>query len=401
MQPATVRPRPPRTRGVNRVLAELRWTDGLDILIVALLLYALIAWLRRSGSALVAAGLGLLAAVYLGARLLELDLTLRVFQSLFAVSLLVAVVVFQEELRAGFEELAAWALRRRQPPRPRLDTRDILVRSLFGLARDRVGALVVLPGALPLDRLCRGGVSLDGELSGPLLASLFDPHSDGHDGAVVVENRRVTRFGVHLPLSRNDALGDAAGTRHFAALGLSERSDALCLVVSEERGTVSAAHDAHLREVHSPQELGVVVDRFYRERHPLAQSRPLLSTLFENAVPKAAALAMAALLWAVFVPGERLTERAVTIPIELSSLPRELEVQEIAPAEVQATFAGSRRDLLFLDDGSVRLRVDASLAALGRRTFEVDASDVDHPAGLVLRGFSPRTIQISVRRSGG
>jgi diadenylate cyclase len=386
---------------VNRVLAELRWTDGLDILIVALLLYALLAWLRRSGSALVATGLGLLAAVYLGARLLELDLTLRVFQSLFAVSLLVAVVVFQEELRAGFEELAAWALRRRHPPRPRLDTRDILVGSLFALARDRVGALVVLPGAQPLDRLCHGGVSLDGELSAPLLESLFDPHSDGHDGAVVVQNRRVTRFGVHLPLSRSHALGDAAGTRHFAALGLSERSDALCLVVSEERGTVSAAHGAHLRAVHSPEELGVVVDRFYRERHPLGQSRPLLSTLFENALPRAAALGMAALLWAVFVPGERLTERSVSIPIELGSLPSELEVQEIAPAEVQATFAGSRRDLLFLDDGSVRLRVDASLAALGRRTFEVDASDVDHPDGLVLRGFSPRKIQISVRKSGG
>jgi diadenylate cyclase len=386
---------------VNRVLAELRWTDGLDILIVALLIYAGIVWLRRSGSALVAVGLGLLAALYLGARLLELDLTLRVFQSLFAVSLLVAVIVFQEELRAGFEELAAWALRRRHAPRPRLDTRDILVRALFGLARERVGALVVLPGAQPLQRLCRGGVALDGELSGPLLHSLFDPHSDGHDGAVLVENRRVTRFGVHLPLSRSHALGDSVGTRHFAALGLSERSDALCLVVSEERGTVSAAHDSHLREVHTPQELGVVVDRFYRERHPIAQSRPLSGVLLQNTVPKAVALGLAALLWAVFVPGERLSEREVSVPIEVSALPSELEVQEIAPAVVQATFAGSRRDLLFLDDGRVRLRVDASLAALGRRTFEIDASNVDHPDGLVLRGLQPHTVQISVRSSGG
>lgn len=379
------------------LLAELRWTDAVDILVVAALVYGVLAWLRRSRGALVAVGLGLVGAVYLGAGLLDLRLTTQLFQGLLAVSLVVLVVVFQEELRQAFEELAALVLRRRgrDGVRPRLDTRDILVSSLFELARDKVGALVVVPGEQHLERHVRGGFELDGRLSRPLLKSLFDPHSEGHDGAAIVVNRRVTRFGVRLPLSRGELRG--RGTRHGAALGLTERSDALCLVVSEERGSVAAALGGRLREVSSPHELGALLDRFFRERHPLEQRRRSpLRRLGQNAPWKGLALLTASGLWLLLVPGSRPAERSFPVPVRVSGLPGGLELRGIEPPMVRATFLGAWRDLVLLGDDELAIELDASPAALGRRTFDLSAGNVRHPDGLELRGLEPARIQLSV-----
>jgi uncharacterized protein (TIGR00159 family) len=381
-----------------QAFSELRWTDAVDILIVAAIVYAVILWLRRSQASLVALGLAFLSLVYLSARLLDLQLTTLAFQSLFAVSIVVLVVIFHEELRQAFEELAGWVLRRHHEVRPRFDTRDILVEWLFTLARQKRGAIIVIPGRQLLDRYLQGGLELDGKLSGELLQSLFDPHSEGHDGAVIVENRRVARFGVHLPLSRNTSQIEGLGTRHSAALGLAERTDALCLIVSEERGLVSAALNGRLRPIPTPEQLGLVIDRFFKERHPLSQHRPVLTrVLSENGLAKAVSLVTAALLWAVFVPGSNPTEVTLPIPVEINGLPSELNLDEIEPPQVTATFSGKRRDLFFLDSGALRLRVDASLAKIGRRTFELSERNVSHPTGMVLTDLRPDRVRISVR----
>ena len=102
--------------------------------------------------------------------------------------------------------------------------------------------MIVLQGNDPLERHINGGTNLDGIVSEPLLESLFDPHSIGHDGAVIIDGNRVTKFGCHLPLSMNTSKYENIGLRHTAALGLAERSDAICIVVSEERGTISLAY---------------------------------------------------------------------------------------------------------------------------------------------------------------
>ena len=247
---------------MQEALAELRWADLADVLIVATVIYAIVSWLRRTQAALVALGIGMLGAIYLAARGFELHLTTWAFQGAFAVSLFVLVVVFQEELRQAFEGLAAWAVGRRSDPQPRLDTRDVLCTTLFELARDKLGALIVLPGRQLLDRHLQGGIPLDGRLSRELLLSLFDPHSHGHDGAVIVENRRVSQFGVHLPLTRSPEQTGGGGTRHAAALGLAERSDALTIVVSEERGEVSVAWRGRLSKVADPKALRALVEKF-------------------------------------------------------------------------------------------------------------------------------------------
>ncbi len=279
-------------------LQHFHLADAADVAIVATGLYATLSWLRRSQAALVAVGFALIGALYLGARFFGLGLTAWALNGFFAALALVLVVVFQDELRQALEELAAWALGRRADHRPRLDSTEILVRALCRLAEARVGALVVIPGMQKLDRQLRGGTALGGALSESLLQSLFDPHSPGHDGAVVLEDRRVARFGVQLPLSRNvERLADV-GTRHSAALGLAERSDALCVVVSEERGTLAVARDGKLESVPDARSLAGQLNRFYRARRALAAPEPRLGRVFRvRRGEKLTSLVLAFALW--------------------------------------------------------------------------------------------------------
>ena len=104
--------------------------------------------------------------------------------------------------------------------------------------------------------------SSDGKISEPLLKSIFDPHSPGHDGAVIIENDQIARFAAHLPLSKDFQQLAHVGTRHSAALGLAELSDAMCIAVSEERGKISVARNGRLRQVDNMQELGSLLQKF-------------------------------------------------------------------------------------------------------------------------------------------
>lgn len=379
-------------------LSELRWVDALDITAVAILLYGGITWLRRSHAALVALGIALLAAVYGGARVLDMELTALAFQGFFAVLLVVLVVIFQEDLRQGFEDLAGWALGRREHVRPRLDTTQILVEALGNLAKRRIGALVVVPGLQPLRRHVHGGIELGGRLSVPLLESLFDPNSPGHDGAVVVENRVVSTFGVQLPLSRNVARRADLGTRHSAALGLAELTDACCVVVSEERGTISVASGGLLRQLGGLQELGSTLEGFFRRSLPLSQRRSFLRRLLtEQRSLKLLATGVATGLWLIFVPGSEPAEQTLRIPVAVS-LPAGHELALVQPASVQAILRGRRRDFLFLDAGELAVHVDASASRPGRRRVALQRSDVTGQNGITVQSLSPESVEIAVQR---
>src|SRR5262244_4382707 len=249
----------------------ITFAEVVDIIFVAVLLYTAIVWARQTRAAFVVRGILILGGIYIIARYLDLQMTAWVFQGFFAIFLIMIVVIFQEELRQFFERIAVWSLARKRVPALGSHTSDILVRTLSDLAKEHVGALMVIRGNDPLERHITGGIPLDGKLSGPLLKSIFDPHSPGHDGAVIVENNCITRFATHLPLSKDLRQLSNVGTRHSAALGLAELADVLCLVVSEERGTISVARDGKLKRTENLQQVGAIIESFLREKFPSPQ----------------------------------------------------------------------------------------------------------------------------------
>jgi uncharacterized protein (TIGR00159 family) len=276
--------------------------DVLDMILVGSLIYGLLLWFKRTKAAFVALGLFLLAVVYVIAWLAGMYMTIRIFQGFFAVFIVAVIVIFQEEIRSVFERIAVWSLTggvlKAAPTHRQV---EILVRSLGDLARDHIGALVVLRGLDPLDRHVEGGWDLNGELSEALIKSIFDSHSLGHDGAFVVEEGRVSRFGVQLPLSKDFSKITNLGTRHSAALGLSERTDALCMAVSEEHGTISVAYRGEIRTLNDLEELQDAIQVFLNRLMPNTERGVVLSFLTDNWREKLAAAGVSALLWLLFV----------------------------------------------------------------------------------------------------
>ncbi len=367
-----------------------RLLDLVDIAGVAIFVWLAIRYFRRTRAQTALAGLGLLAVVYFVARSLDLRVMATLFQGFFAVVVLVLVVVFQDDLRRAFEQLGSWRRRNEQVP-TKDDGLDALVRAVTQLARQRTGALIVLPGREPLERHLEGGIVLGGRVSEPLLLSLFDTSSPGHDGAVLLRGSKIERFALHLPLSVNHSERGPGGTRHAAALGLSERCDATCIVVSEERGTVSLVRGGVLRALESPDVLAA-------ELHALLAGETSERPWWRERVGLDAAMAAAAALalWIVLVPGSDLTDITLDVPIDVMNLPEELALTSIEPETVEVTLRGLRRDLLLAERGVVDLRLDAYLARFGRRTFSVSESDVQTPDSITVVSISPEKVRISL-----
>jgi diadenylate cyclase len=382
-------------------LVEL--ADLVDILLVATLVYTAVVWVRRTQAGFVAIGLFILAGLYVLAEALDLQLTTAIFRSFFAISVVLIVVLFQEELRQLFERVGVWSVRRGRRAQQAVQSlpADILVETLSELAHRRRGALVVLPGVQPVARHVRGGVPLDALVSAPLLESLFDPHSPGHDGAVILEGDRVTRFSAHLPLSTNFQALAGVGTRHSAALGLAELTDALCLVVSEERGTISVARNGVLRRLKDPGELAAEIQRFLRETRPSDGDRPSFwrQLLREHWAEKVASLVFVTALWMAAVPGSRPFERTFPVPVEITNLPPGLVLDEVKPSTIEVTLSGLRREFYLFASRFLRVTIDASMAGQDRRTFQVLGRDLRYPKSLTLEGIEPDEVKISYHRA--
>ncbi|HTF32745.1 MAG TPA: diadenylate cyclase [Myxococcota bacterium] len=384
-----------------RLLNNFGMIDALDIVFVSVALYVGIVALRsaRAGPAL--GGVGVLVAAYLGARQLGMQLTAWLFQGFFAVLVIVLVVIFQSELRRLFERIAVVGLRRGRADEPHPQTADALVRSAIELARNRAGALIVVCGRDPVERYVEGGVLLGGRVSDALLLSLFEKHSPGHDGAVIIEGDRVARFGAQLPLSNDFAQLRRRGTRHSAALGLAERTDAVCLVVSEERGQISIAREGVLRSLEKPEDVAVELPPLLRLREPRSGRRELVwRALRERWVEKLVALGLACFLWIAFVPGAQVDEVSYDLPIAVDNLPAGYTLEKVDPPQLEVTLSGPRRRFILLDEKRLEVRLDGFLVEAGRRSFDVPDEAVVHPAGLKVTSVTPRRVKLSIRRTG-
>ncbi|HXK11064.1 MAG TPA: diadenylate cyclase [Vicinamibacteria bacterium] len=385
-----------------RVLASLL-DEAADVAVVTVAVFVLLRTLRSSRARLALLGVAVVGLIDLAARQLGLPLTAWFFQGLFLVSAVVLVLAFQDDLKRFFERLAVLGLGRRSPT-PEEGPLEVVVRASFGLAAARRGALIVLPGRDPLEARLEGGFPLDGSVSEPLLLSLFDPHSPGHDGAAVVTSALVRRFGVHLPLSSDFAQLGLHGTRHAAALGLSEQSDAFCVAVSEEHGSVSVARAGRLRAVEDPDALRRALRAFVDETRPRpapALSWPRVLARFRE---WGVALAISAGLWLLVVPGSEMSETTLTVPVEIGNLPAGYSLESVTPGRVVVTLTGVRRRLFVLGPSDVTVSVDALLAQLGRRTFDLTPQSVRAPRGVTVASVQPDHVSLALRvplRDGG
>ncbi len=383
-----------------QVIASIRIQDVLDVAIIAAMIFALLMWFKTRASRFVLFGVLLLGGVYLAARFFQLYLTLIVLQGFFAILLFVLVVIFQEDLRGFFERLGMLGnLRKEALPLSALEkAANIIAETAGDLAKKRIGALMVIQGEDPLDRHLTGGIPLNGEISEPLLSSIFDPHSHGHDGAVVIKDDRIMMFGCHLPLSVNIARNENIGLRHTAARGLTERPDALCVVVSEERGTISVAEGEMLTVIPGASALNDILKKHYAKYRPAPSKRPVWGWLRENTKEKLIALGLACILWVAFGYQRDIVRRDFIIPLEYKNIPPSWQIDEPQLTEAKVILQGPEQAFRLLNERSLRLSLDLAPIADKKREFTLTKEMVNAPSNLTVAEINPVKIRVYASR---
>ncbi len=231
-------------------MSGLDWTNyliqAIDILVVAYLIYRVLVVIKGTRAAPMLLGLSIIALMYAAARVLGLVTLFFVLGNLLSSIILVVVILFQEEIRRGLTKFGIQSMFHSAEKLVYDKTIEDLTLVCSKLAEERIGALMAVQREVGLDEFVEDAVILDARLHRKLLYSIFVKESALHDGAVLIEGERIRAAGCVLPLSFDPDLDPNLGTRHRAALGLSERSDAIIVVVSEENGSISVVRDGKI-----------------------------------------------------------------------------------------------------------------------------------------------------------
>lgn len=230
---------------------KISWTDVLDIIIIAYLIYHILLWLKTSRAWTLLRGIGIIV-LFLGlAALLRLNTILWISKNLINVFLLAIIILFQPELRNALDELGRKNILRNiinntatKDPDRNLSDRTVfeLVKTVTELSKTKTGALIVLEHKTPLGEYINTGILIDAEVTEQLLVNIFEKNTPLHDGAVIVRNNRIIAATCYLPLTERTDVNKELGTRHRAGLGISEATDSMTIIVSEETGGISIAH---------------------------------------------------------------------------------------------------------------------------------------------------------------
>jgi diadenylate cyclase len=227
------------------LLSNFRVQDAIDIAIITFVIYRIIDLIRGTRAVQMLIGLAVVFLTYLSSQYFSLYTLNWILDNFLSSILLVIVVIFQDDIRRALTQVGT---RPFFGTEPRLQGQDIeeIVRAAVSLASKRIGALIVLPRDVGLNQYIEVGTPLDAKVSKELITSIFLPTSPIHDGALVIQHGRIIAAGCFLPLTTNPHVSKTLGTRHRAAIGLTEETDAIVVVISEEEGAISLVREGRI-----------------------------------------------------------------------------------------------------------------------------------------------------------
>ncbi len=256
---------------------RLHFNDIVDILIVAVILYELILLTRHTRGSALLRGLVLLLVIAFLSNLLGLVSLNWLLMNILQNGALVLIILFQPELRKALEKMgrSKW-IRKSSKRRNEEDEQDVLIREIMqtvsDLSRRKVGALLVFERKTGLEDVVETGTRLNAAISAPLLENIFEPNTPLHDGAVVIRDDMIEAAACILPLAEASGVSRELGTRHRAAVGISENTDAVVIVVSEETGVISMAQDGLLTRPMTSHDLHALLKKLYSDRRTWVSS---------------------------------------------------------------------------------------------------------------------------------
>ena len=232
---------------------SVRWEDMVEILIISFLVYQIMTWIKNTKAWFLMKGIGIILIFILLAIIFEMNTILWIVENVLSIAVIAVVVVLQPELRRALEELGRKKFFASLMPFDKVQTERFsdktvndLVKASFEMGKVKTGALMVIEQNVKLTEYERTGIEVDGLISSQLLINIFEHNTPLHDGAVIIRGNRVVSATCYLPLSDNMEISKELGTRHRAGVGISEVTDALTIIVSEETGHVSVTYEGKL-----------------------------------------------------------------------------------------------------------------------------------------------------------
>jgi uncharacterized protein (TIGR00159 family) len=369
----------------------MRWQDVLDIFLITYILYRLYVWLQGTRALRILIALGALGVLYLLARLSGLFITTWILQYLWAVILVIAVVIFQSEIRQVLERMSPVRFFLGRPEALDRLVLEEVGRAAFELAQKHIGALIVFRRRDILEDHLKGGIPLDGRVSYEVLSSIFLPTSPAHDGAVIIHEGRIVSLGCYLPLSDNTSLPRNYGTRHRAGIGITERCDAISLIISEERGEVMMAMGGEITRMADPIELQTRLESFLMK--PQVPQGRWQAALTSNLAPKIISFSLVLVLWG-FIAGQHRAELWLTVPLEYRNMPVNTEITGDLVNKVEIGIRGPRGMISGISPEQVRAHVDLSQTSRGLNYVRLTTENINVPLGTEITKINPSSVRI-------
>lgn len=374
-------------------LEFIRWQDVIDILLNSYILFRLYVLFRETYVFRVLTGIAFLWIFQRIAVFFGLILTSWVMQGITAAVALIIIIVFRNEIRSVLQaknlRLILWGFPKKSVP----TTIQIIVESVKALSKRNIGALIVLPAKENLEDVVQGGIPLRGLMSKEMITSIFWGDNPVHDGAIIIEEDRIAKVGVILPLSYKNDLPSRYGTRHRAALGLSEITDALVVVVSEETGKVVVAKDSKITDINSnsmftkilQEHMGIhEEENVYQQKEKFKMSiAAIISVFFITGI------------WFSFSKGLD-TLITLEIPVEYTNRNPGFEIVDASVNAVRLHLGGSGALIKSIQPEQIQVKLDLGNAVIGRNIFSITHDSVTLPPGIFLRKVIPSVIDVTL-----
>lgn len=378
--------------------SSIRITDVVDVLFLTFIAYNLYKWFQGTKALKALIGLVAIGAVFVGARYWGLFLTTWVFQFLWQALIILLIIVFQPEIRQVLERANPFQRYFQPKKTDGQNWIDQLTDAAFEMARRRMGALILIERSDTVDEMLSRGIDIKGDPTPEMLLTIFNNKTPLHDGAVLIRNGKVVSATRYMPLTTKENLPQAWGTRHRAALGLTEKCDAWVIVVSEERGDISFARDGAIRHIGSPEALKNILLKA-SDAGPMARRTPWdhLRSLFTRRLPlKLGTFALVCAIW-VLLAGQQDFEATFTVPVEIDNLPETMRIVTPQKPQVTLTVRGLRKDASILSHRNVEVKLDLGIAESGRRTFGISRYDITLPIDRIdVVKINPMTFKFDI-----
>ena len=373
-------------------LVGLRWQDIVDILLNSYILFRLYVLFRGTNVIRMVIAIAMLWILERLAMSMGLIVTSWALQGIIAAAALIIIIVFRNEISGVLQPNSLrsffWGIPKRQIQTPI----DIIVESVYELARHKLGALMVLPLKKGIESLVQGGVPWQGKLSREMLLSIFWHGTPVHDGAVVIQGDQVVEVAAILPLSKSNDLPSHFGTRHRAAFGLAEETDALVIVVSEERGEVTVFKDRAIIIIKDSVDL----DRVLREHvGTLHDTKEVRHQAMELGLAAVICLVGIAAIWFSFARGVE-TFVTLEVPVEFMNRGPKLELLATSASSVTLQLSGSGSLIRSVRPEQVQVKLDLQKAVAGSNQIAIARDSIVLPPGIQLNQVEPQILEVNL-----